>query len=142
MTETYEFAPCAPVRRPGRQGAGRRPETNPFENDVKAIVGKVDEDGAPLARQASFKLIAENGETLKQRSARIRRFLTRAGKELAGEGQRAYNIAMVIEESAIEGVYLVKFWDRNAGRTTAGQTEHASGQDEPNEQREPELANA
>lgn len=138
MSEQYEFAPCAPVKRPGRQGAGRRPEVNPFEVQVREVVGKT-ENGAPAARQASFKLDSDNGETLKQRTARIRRFLTKAGKSLAPEGGDAYNIAMVVEETTLDDVYVVKFWDRNAGRTPAPAADAA---DTHADAGEPTLVNA
>lgn len=109
MSETYEFEAAKPVKRPGRQGAGRKPEENPFEAAVAAIVN-TDE-----ARATTFTLDAENGETLKQRLARVRRLLTRAGKELAekhGHGD-AYRIERSVEP--VEGqadTWRVTFWHK------------------------------
>jgi hypothetical protein len=113
MSETYEFSAATPVKRPARKGAGRKAEANPFETAVKEIAGARDGDGNPLARQASFTL--EAGESLKQRDARIRRFLTRASKDAAKErglDEHAYSISKAIEETDTPGAYVVKFWDR------------------------------
>lgn len=113
MSETYEFIEAAPVKRPGRQGAGRKREDNPFEDAVKAIAGQTDGEGSPLARAVVFHLDVENGETLKQRKARIRRFLTRAGKDLAPESEEPFKINLVVTDTPDEnGAYKATFWHR------------------------------
>lgn len=114
-TETYEFHVAEPVRRAPRKGAGRRAEPNPFIDGVRSIVGKTDESGAPLTLAAPFTLNHARNETLKQRSARIRRALTKAGKLIATENDvQPYAIEMRVEESGDS--YVVKFWDRRAGK--------------------------
>lgn len=114
MSEQYTFTESVPAKRAGRQGSGRQKEPNPFESAVGAIVG------TKGARDASFSLDVENGETLKQRQARIRRFLTRAGKDVAAKQGRsdAYKIALTISQVGDEGsnAYVAKFWDQVAVR--------------------------
>lgn len=113
MSESYVFTESVPAKRAGRQGSGRQKEPNPFESAVEAIVG------TKSARDASFTLDAENGETLKQRQARIRRFLTRAGKDVAAKQNRSepYKIALTITEVGEgTGAYVAKFWDQVAVR--------------------------
>lgn len=122
MSETYQFVETAPVKRPGRQGAGRKREDNPFEDAVREIAGQTDEHGNPRARSTTFVLDAENGETEKQRTARIRRFLTRAGKDIVADGADALKINMVVKAGRLdgagnvvdapEGTYVVTFWHR------------------------------
>lgn len=121
MTDTYEFVEATPTKRTGRQGAGRRPEPNPFHDAVKAIIGQVNGDGDPVARAVSFDLDAEHGETVKQRKGRIRRFLTRAAKEIAGEGNQHAAINLAVDANpgtnpALKGAYVATFWDRDAGK--------------------------
>lgn len=114
-TETYEFRATEPVRRAPRKGAGRRPAPNPFIDGVRSIAGQTDGSGAPLTLAAPFTLDHEHGETLKQRSARIRRNLTAAGKLIAVERDvQSYAIGMVVEQDG--DAYVVKFWDRRAGK--------------------------
>lgn len=135
MSETYEFSVATPVRRPARRGAGRKPEVNPFTDAVRAIVGQQDAEGNPLARQATFTLDSAAGETYKQRHQRIRRFLSRAGKDIAkanGLDEKAYNIALVIEEGTTPGTYVAKFWDRATSATPAPeQNEQGNGAPAP-----------
>lgn len=115
MSETYTFQEAAPVKRAARKGAGRRAEPNPFEAAVREIAGRVDGDGTPLARSTAFTLDAENGETLKQRRDRIRRFLTRAGKLVSDErGGVDVSIELRIKPYAANS-YEATFWDRHAG---------------------------
>ncbi len=113
-TETYEFFETEPARRAGRQGAGRQKEPNPFHAAVQAIAG------TKSARGSKFTLDTENGETIEQRQARIRRLLTRAGKEVAAErgAEKPYRIALTI--TPVDGepnTYETKFWDQVAVRT-------------------------
>ncbi len=122
MTETYEFTATEPAKRAGRQGAGRRREHNPFEAAVREIVG------TGQARQTQFTLSVENGETLKQRKDRIRRFLTRASKDVAAEnGVEPYAIALTVGEvpgqegASGEQLYFAKFWDRAGVRAAHGE---------------------
>ena len=127
MIEAYgETQFVEPVKRPGRKGAGRKPDPNPFIDDVRCIVGQTDKTGRPLTAARAFTLEHERNETLAQRSARIRRFLTRAGKEVAKEvesqfadsGMLPYSIGMnIVAAGDGEGEgYVVKFWDRRAAR--------------------------
>lgn len=112
--ESYEFTESVPAKRAGRQGSGRQKEPNPFEEAVAAIAG------TKSARDASFSLDVENGETIEQRKARIRRFLTRAGKDVAAKQNRAepYKIALTISQVGDAGsnAYVAKFWDQVAVR--------------------------
>lgn len=111
--ETYEFTEAAPVKRPGRQGAGRKREDNPFEAAVKSIAGQSDGEGNPLARSTKFAPNAEQGETLKQRKARIRRLLTRAGKDLVADGAEPLKITLVTTDTPDEdGNYIATFWHK------------------------------
>lgn len=113
MSETYEFVEAKPVKRTARVGAGRKREANPFEGAVREIAGKTDEDGNPLARAVIITLDEENGETLKQRRARVRRFLTRAGKEIVEDGADPLLIKMADEP--VDGqanTYKITFWHR------------------------------
>lgn len=113
MSETYEFIEATPVKRTARVGAGRKREDNPFESAVREIAGKTDEDGNPLARAVVITLDEENGETLKQRRARIRRFLTRAGKEIVQDGTEPLLIKMADEPVGdVPNTYKITFWHR------------------------------
>lgn len=124
MTETYEFTPSTPARRAGRQGAGRKPEPNPFESAVREIAG------TGQARDTYFVLDTDNDETLKQRKDRIRRFLTRAGKVVAEErGVEPLTVELSITpayredapEEIIPGVFVAKFWDRQGVKDALAQ---------------------
>lgn len=114
MSEQYTFTESVPAKRAGRQGSGRQREHNPFESAVEAIVG------TKSARDAAFSLDVENGETFEQRKARIRRFLTRAGKDIAAKQNRSepYKIALTISQVGDENsnAYVAKFWDQVAVR--------------------------
>lgn len=126
VIESYEFQIVEPVKRQPRKGAGRRPAANPFLAGVRQVAGQSDERG-PLTASAPFKL-DEARETLEQRTARIRRFLTSAGKQVAAErsaetGQTidSYSIGMHISETQAASAdgpatYVVKLWDRRAGK--------------------------
>lgn len=109
MSETYTFAEAEPVKRPGRQGAGRKREHNPFEAEVREIAGRRDAEGRPVGRRTDVFLDVENGETWEQRRARIRRLLTRAGNELPTPTK----IVMVLSKEPNEnGAYELRFWER------------------------------
>ena len=114
-TETYgEAHVVEPAVRAPRVGAGRKAGPNPFTTDVRAVIGQATSDGRPLTIGRSFMLNIEQGETLKQRKDRIRRFLTRAGKELAeiDGADRPYLIGLAIEAVNDNPGYVAKFWDR------------------------------
>lgn len=105
MSETYEFVAATPVKRAARSGAGRKKDDNPFEAGVKAILG-TDE-----ARATTFTLDVENGETFKQRKDRIRRLLTRAGKECVADGQDPATIKLaIVPVEGSENTYTATFW--------------------------------
>lgn len=126
-TEVYEIKPSTPVKRPGRQGAGRRAEANPFESAVAEIVGQFDPDGAPMARETTITLNTERGETLKQRASRVRRFLTAAGKTVATNSGHSepWRITMTVEDGEgtlipederevfTSGTFTIRFWARS-----------------------------
>lgn len=125
VSETYTFSDAEPVKRAGRQGAGRKKEPNPFHEAVREVVGQVREDGAPRTKSTPFQLDAENGETLEQRIGRIRRFLTRASKELNAQTTIDLSITDVVTGKTLSkrrdghrttGEFSVRFWDRNAGK--------------------------
>jgi len=120
MEETYGFVDVEPAKRTVSRGGGRRREPNPFVDGVRLVCGKTDENGAPVYKGAPFNLNTERGETLAQRKSRTRRFLTRAGKDLAELDGAAepYSIGMSIEQldDGGEFEYIVKFWDRRAGK--------------------------
>lgn len=129
VSETYVFQEAEPVKRAGRQGAGRKKEPNPLHDTVAGIVGQTREDGLPKTVESPFRLDEENGETLRQRHGRIRRAATRAGKELGKVHGRTYNIDIAITDvetgetlgvkrdgDRTRGVFSVKVWDRNAGK--------------------------
>jgi hypothetical protein len=122
-TEYYgEAYIVEPVKRAPQVGAGRKAEANPFHVDVRGVIGQVTEDGRPLTIGRTFALDAVQGETLKQRHDRIRRFLTRAGKEhaKADGAPLPYMIGLAIDALPNEGGipatqrYVVKFWDKRA----------------------------
>jgi len=113
MSETYtEFIEAAPVKRAARQGAGRRREDNPLEGAVKSVLDQTDADGNPKAVATKFTLDVENGETEKQRFARIRRLLTRAGKELVEDGAEPAKIERGISGPGADGVYTLTIWHK------------------------------
>lgn len=116
MSETYEFVEATPVKRPGRQGAGRKPAPNPFLDQVRAIVGQTTESGEPVARKTPVTLDAEHGESYKTRYSRIRRQLTAAGKLVAQEkgAPDAYAIAMDLPNTG--QAMTLTIWHRDAGR--------------------------
>lgn len=124
-TETYTFTDAEPVRRAGRQGAGRKKEPNPFHEAVREVIGQTREDGAPRTKSTPFQLDTANGETLEQRIGRIRRFLTRATKELGAETVVDLSITDRATGETLSkrrdghrttGDFTVRFWDRNAGK--------------------------
>lgn len=114
MSETYEFTAATPVPRAGRQGAGRRPDPNPFLEAVKAIVGQTNGDGTPEARQAVVVLDSGRGETYKQRYSRIRRQLTAAGKECGDDV--SISMDLTPEPNPETGAHTLTFWHRDAGK--------------------------
>lgn len=124
-TETYTFQEAEPVKRAGRQGAGRKKENNPFHEAVRSVVGVTREDGAPYTVSTPFHLDVANGETLEQRIGRIRRFLTRATKELDAQTVVDLSITDLATGETLSkrrdghrtsGDFAVRFWDRNAGK--------------------------
>lgn len=124
MSETYEFSSATPIKRAGRQGAGRKPTPNPFLDAVRAIAGQVNADGTSEARKAPVVLDIERGETYKQRYSRIRRQLTAAGKLVAKERSAAEPFMIVMDLSVdltpdgddSASNYTLTFWDRDAGK--------------------------
>lgn len=113
MSEIYsEPVEAKPVVRQGRTGAGRKREHNPLENIVKSVLGQCYEGGTPKAVATTFTLDTENGETEKQRFARVRRLLTRAGKELVEDGQEPAKIERSITGPDADGVYTLTVWHR------------------------------
>lgn len=109
MSETYtEPVEAEPIKRAAREGAGRRREANPLEGHVKSVLGQKNEDGTPKTVATTFTLNTEAGETIEQRSARIRRLLTRAGKELVAAGQDPAKIDRAISGPDESGVYTLK----------------------------------
>ena len=123
MTVENVITDPVPVKQAPRKGAGRRPDPNPFIADVRIIAGQLNErtQQAMTVRQ-TLTLNAERGETLKQRSARVRRQLTAAGKIVAAErGQTSpYLIGMNIavdfdswsESQQAYTKFVLTFWDR------------------------------
>ena len=113
MSETYsEPIEAKPTTRAARQGAGRKREDNPLEDIVKSVLGQRDENGTPKAVATKFALDVENGETEKQRFARVRRLLTRAGKELVADDQEPAKIERGISSPDADGVYTLTIWHK------------------------------
>lgn len=113
MSETYgTIEDAEPVKRAARKGAGRKREDNPLETIVKSVLGQRSEDGTPVFKKTTFVLDAENGESEKQRFARVRRLLTRAGKELVEDGQEPAKIERDITGPDESGVYTLTVWHR------------------------------
>lgn len=115
-TETYEFAEAKPIPRPGRKGAGRKAAPNPFLDRVREIVGQVDGEGDPVARETVVTLDAEHGESYKTRYSRVRRQLTAAGKLVAQEREQSDAYAISMDMPNTGQTLTLTFWHRDAGR--------------------------